>query len=218
MNVLDAVKDIFHAGGFVMWPLLVCSLATWAIVAERLWSQRNYIPDGKTLVQHVNDLLSAGDLEKARNACERSDLPLAQAMMSIMRNSKPESSHFEENVNKLFSRARIELGQEYKRYLWVLGTIGSATPFLGLFGTVVGILRAFGEIGRTGDTGFAVVAAGISEALIATAAGIIVAVIAVAFFNFLQVRASRLSVETRLALELFVDTWQESARKQKALN
>lgn len=196
-----------------MWPLLICSLATWAIVAERLWSQRNFVSDGKTLVQHVNDLLNAGDLEKARAACERSELPLARAMLSIMAGTKPDSPRFDEGLGKLFARARIELSQSYKQYLWILGTIGSATPFLGLFGTVVGILAAFGEIGRTGDTGFAVVAAGISEALIATAAGIIVAVIAVAFFNFLQVRAGRLAVESRLALESFLDSWQEAVQK-----
>ncbi len=196
-----------------MWSLLICSLATWAIVAERLWTQRSYVVDGKTLLQHVTDLLSAGDINKARAACERSELPLAQAMLMIMSETKPDSPRFEESLSKLVARARIELSQTYKQYLWILGTIGSATPFLGLFGTVVGILTAFGEIARTGDTGFAVVAAGISEALIATAAGIIVAVIAVAFFNFLQVRTARLAVESRLALESFMETWQDAVQK-----
>ncbi len=196
-----------------MWPLLICSLATWAIVAERLWTQRSFIPDGKTLVQHVNDLLNAGEVDKARAACERSDLPMAEAMLKIMSETKPDSPRFAENLEKSFLRARIGLNQSYKKYLWILGTIGSATPFLGLFGTVVGILGAFGDIGRTGETGFAVVAAGISEALIATAAGIIVAVIAVAFFNFLQVRAGRLAVEGRLALESFLENWQEAVTK-----
>lgn len=196
-----------------MWPLLICSLATWAIVAERLWTQRNFISEGKTLVQHVNDLLAAGNIEKAQAACERSELPLAKSMLMIIRETKTNSARMEEGLQKLFGRARIQLSQSYKQYLWILGTIGSATPFLGLFGTVVGILNAFGEIGRTGDTGFAVVASGISEALIATAAGIIVAVVAVAFFNFLQVRANRLAVESRLALESFMDHWQEALQK-----
>jgi biopolymer transport protein ExbB len=82
-----------------------------------------------------------------------------------------------------------------------------------LFGTVVGILRAFKHIAETGDTGFSVVAGGISEALIATAAGIIVAVISVSFYNYLQVKATRLAVESRLHLDAFLESWMHTQVK-----
>jgi biopolymer transport protein ExbB/TolQ len=77
--------------------------------------------------------------------------------------------------------------------LWVLGTIGSLAPFIGLFGTVWGILRSFHDMATQGSGGFAVVASGISEALVATAAGLLVAIIALAFFNWLQVRNNAVS-------------------------
>ena len=72
--------------------------------------------------------------------------------------------------------------------LWIIGTIGSLAPFIGLFGTVVGIMKAFHEIAIEGSGGFEVVAAGISEALIATAVGLGVAIIALAFYNYLNVK------------------------------
>ena len=88
-----------------------------------------------------------------------------------------------------------------KKYLWLLGTIGSSAPFIGLFGTVVGIIKSFESIAASGKSGFAVVAGGLGEALIATAAGIIVAVVAVVFYNYFQQRFSDLNVEVKNQLE-----------------
>ena len=189
-----------------MYPLLICSLATWAIVAERLWSQRSYSQRSRDLFKAVREHLTAKNHDKAVEACIREDLLLSRVLETLLRRGK--SDWDREDLASECNRGRISLGLEYKRFLWVLGTIGSACPFLGLFGTVVGILGAFQEIARTGDTGFAVVAAGISEALVATAAGIIVAVIAVAFYNFLQVRTARMSVDSKLLLEGFLDDWR----------
>ena len=87
-----------------------------------------------------------------------------------------------------------------KRGIWVLGTIGASAPFIGLFGTVIGIIKAFHQMAIMGTGGFAVVAAGISEALIATALGLIVAIIAVIFFNYMQVRISNLDTLLRVGL------------------
>ena len=83
----------------------------------------------------------------------------------------------------------------------ILGTIGSSAPFIGLFGTVIGILRSFQEMAKTGSGGFAVVASGISESLIATAAGIVVAVVAVMSYNAFQIRWGRLTLLIRLQME-----------------
>jgi biopolymer transport protein ExbB len=102
-------------------------------------------------------------------------------------------------------RRRQLLNQDLKRNLWILGTIGSASPFIGLFGTVVGVLRSFQEMARTGSGGFAVVAAGISESLIATAAGIVVAVIAVMAFNAFQTRWNALVLTIRIHTEEFTE-------------
>ena len=104
--------------------------------------------------------------------------------------------------------------------LWVVGTIGSLAPYVGLFGTVVGIIRAFQGMAREGVGGFEVVAAGISEALVATGAGLFVAIVALMFFNYLQTRASSLSTvfsrscERFLQSLIFVETAESSGPGQ----
>ena len=88
--------------------------------------------------------------------------------------------------------------QALRAPLWVLGTLGAVMPFVGLFGTVVGILGSFRQIGATGQSGFAVVAPAISEALITTAGGIAVAVEAVVLFNIFQARIAKESFDMTL--------------------
>jgi peptidyl-dipeptidase Dcp len=98
-----------------------------------------------------------------------------------------------------------EQPQVLRRNIWLIGTIGSAAPFIGLFGTVVGIMRAFHHMAQTGTGGFAVVASGISEALVATALGLGVAIIAVALYNYFQVRLNDLGTTMRVGITRFID-------------
>ena len=97
----------------------------------------------------------------------------------------------QDRIADAVDRARREVIQALRAPLWVLGTLGATMPFVGLFGTVVGILGSFRQIGMTGQSGFAVVAPAISEALITTAGGIAVAVEAVILFNVFQARISK---------------------------
>jgi biopolymer transport protein ExbB len=98
-------------------------------------------------------------------------------------------------------RARQEVNLELRKRLWILGTVGATAPFIGLFGTVVGIMNAFRHMAQTGQGGFAVVASGISEALITTAGGIAVAISAVVLYNAFNVHAQKLTVQLRLLTE-----------------
>ena len=95
------------------------------------------------------------------------------------------------------TRRLIETQSGLKRSLWILGTIASSAPFIGLFGTVVGIIKSFESIASSGQGGFAIVAAGLSEALIATAAGILVAVMAVVLYNYFQTKLSTINLDFR---------------------
>jgi biopolymer transport protein ExbB len=80
-----------------------------------------------------------------------------------------------------------------RRGIWIIGTTGSLAPYIGLFGTVVGIIRAFATLADSGEGGFAVVSASLSEALIATAAGLGMAITALTLFNYLQTRVTALN-------------------------
>ncbi|MGH7889991.1 MAG: MotA/TolQ/ExbB proton channel family protein, partial [Thermodesulfobacteriota bacterium] len=93
---------------------------------------------------------------------------------------------------------RFEEVHKLKQRLWILGTIGGSAPFIGLPGTVVGIIKSFHSMSVVGTGGFSVVAGGISEALIATALGLIVAIVAVVFYNYFQIRINSINAELKI--------------------
>ena len=99
----------------------------------------------------------------------------------------------------------------FKRYLWALGTVGSSAPFVGLFGTVVGILKAFQSMSVAGTGGFKVVSQGIAAALVATAAGLLVAIYAVIAYNYFVSRVSAIAVQYKLYCEEFLTALSELA-------
>ena len=109
-----------------------------------------------------------------------------------------------EDLERVLTTSRQETAQELKRGLWVVGTVGSLAPYVGLFGTVVGIIRAFHDMAVHGAGGFEVVAAGISEALIATAAGLAVAIAALLIYNYMMVRVGQITATYARSCERFV--------------
>jgi len=186
-----------------MVPLLLCSLAAWAVMIERGWRYRRITRDqGHFHREALSLLFKGGDLRDLRFHCEKSpDLPLAIWTLTAVDRLSVSHADLKQTWWDASERRRQGLNQELRRNLWVLGTIASASPFIGLFGTVVGILQSFKEMAEKGAGGFAVVAAGISEALIATAAGIVVAVIALMAFNAFQNVWSSLVLSLKLQAE-----------------
>lgn len=181
-----------------MIPLLLCSFLTWAILIERFFVFRRTQLALKGFHLEAMNLILRADAPALLRLCERERvLPTSRLVrLAYERLTSPDArvrSHWMQAVE----RERVSVNQELKSGLWVLGTIASAAPFIGLFGTVVGILQSFNQMAKSGTGGFTVVAGGISEALIATAAGIIVAVIAVLAFNAFQVRWQRLVLEIK---------------------
>jgi biopolymer transport protein ExbB len=106
-----------------------------------------------------------------------------------------------ESLEKLtvsMNEAMFEETQKMKKNIWILGTVASSAPFIGLLGTVIGIIKAFENMAVVGSGGFTVVAAGISEALVATALGLGIAIIALIFYNYFQVRIGNLTGMVRI--------------------
>lgn len=211
------VIEVIQAGGFVMYPLVIFSLLMWAVIFERLWRYRRL---NETLhgfhLEAMNALLRQ-DAGAVRSLCDRNgDLPTARLLKAALERLDSKDERVRQTWEEALERRRQLVNQELRRHLWVLGTIGSASPFVGLFGTVVGILRSFGDIARTGSGGFAVVAAGISEALIATAAGIIVAVIAVIAYNAFQTRWGSLVLLIKVQTEEIAELLSVSESPNRA--
>lgn len=196
--------DLIQQGYYATYPLLLCSVVALAVAAERVWALRGLDARMLAVAKQIGFFLRRGDLEGARDMVERdaSDLPIGRIYLELLPRV-PDTSV--EDLLIIADGHRVEQTQALKRNIWLLGTIGSAAPFIGLFGTVVGIMRAFHSMAQTGTGGFAVVAAGISEALVATALGLGVAIIAVALYNYFQVRLGDLGTTMRVGITRFVD-------------
>lgn len=175
MNFFALVAD----GGFVMYPLLIFSVIIWAITFERLWFLSKFTKSFELLNGKAKEL-GKGKIEQLEHTLDAAPEILKESYWTLASTKGLISNDDEEKLGRRLSEVHMGL----KKYLWMLASIASVAPFIGLFGTVVGIIRSFDDIAKSGKGGFSVVAAGLSEALIATAAGIIVAVIAVLFYNY----------------------------------
>jgi biopolymer transport protein ExbB len=181
--------------------MLASTILLFGLAFEQLYTYWRLVETARDLGSEVGKALYRGDLQAARTICERSSSPVADVFIAALN----KLNHPGESVHRAAERERQRFGLWMKRRLWAIGTVGSIAPFVGLFGTVVGIIRAFRDIAEAGAGGFSVVAQGVSEALIATAGGILIAVIAVAFYNYFQSRANRATVEVKLVVDEFLE-------------
>jgi biopolymer transport protein ExbB len=194
--------NLVTSGGFAMYPLVICSLAVWAVIFERLWRYRKLGEGLRSFHLEALNILLRGDRQSLRMLIHRNpELPTARLLNVALERQDSKDQRLKDKWLEALERKRQLVNMELRDHLWILGTIGASAPFIGLFGTVIGILRSFQDMAKTGSGGFAVVAAGISESLIATATGIVVAVIAVMAFNAFQTRWSQLILTIRIQTE-----------------
>jgi len=199
---LDAqtILQLLQDGGLTVYPLGLGSILAVGILFERILRFRGLDTGTRSLTRDTIEALVRRDLDTARSLCEKSKLPISGIYLEAMRWRNIAL----EDLQGVLSTSRQEVAGDMKRGVWVIGTIGSLAPYVGLFGTVIGIMTAFQDMAEHGAGGFEVVAAGISEALVATAAGLFVAIVALAFFNYLQVRVGAIAATYARSCERFV--------------
>jgi biopolymer transport protein ExbB/TolQ len=200
-----SIIDLIHQGWYATYPLILFSVIVTSIVIERVWllSRLGGAIDSLTLA--VCSALEKGDLNAASSLInERMKVsPAARvygALMPMIRKADVEE------ILECGERRRLEEARLMKRNVWVLGTVAASAPFIGLFGTVIGIIKSFHQMATMGTGGFAVVAAGISEALVATAMGLLVAILALLTFNYLQVKIAHLDTLLRVGLGRVIES------------
>lgn len=196
----QTLLEYLWEGRLTTFPLGVLSMVVLAIFLERLWRYRSMDRQARELARKVVDALVRRDMSGARSLCEGAKNPLGAIFLEGLRWRNIAL----EDLERVLATSRMEAVTELRRRLWAVGTTGSLAPYIGLFGTVIGIMRAFYDIGITGDTGFEVVSSGISEALIATAVGLLVAIVALFFYNYLQVRVGAIASTFGRTSERFV--------------
>ena len=208
----DELLHYVRLGGITMAVILLASVVALGVAIERLITLWGAGAKARELGQAIAKHLLRGDVAAARSAAERSTTISADIFRAGFERAAKNTGP---SLDAAVDRERQQVALRMKRGLWVLGTIGATTPFVGLFGTVAGIMRSFRDLGldvEAGGTGGSVaVMTGISEALVATAAGIIVAVEAVVLYNVFQARLARLNVELKLISEEFVELLREQA-------
>ncbi|MEK6562430.1 MAG: MotA/TolQ/ExbB proton channel family protein [Candidatus Binatota bacterium] len=187
---LDLLQ-IIHKGAIATYPLIVMSVISVAVVFERFWSLKNIGSVTLRLTEAITEPLSKGQKELALAMCKQnSQCPAARIFMNVITRCGGVSF---ETVSAFAAEAMFEETQKLRKHLWILGTVASSAPFIGLLGTVIGIIKSFENMAIVGTGGFTVVAAGISEALVATALGLGVAIIALIFYNYFQTRIGNLN-------------------------
>ncbi len=206
---------ILKSGSVSMWIIAACSVLALAVAIERGIALWGFSSKARSLADAVARALYRGDLEDGRAQCERSGSPAADVFLAGLVAASPRAGQrspapLAERIAAAVERERQQTNLKLRRNLWILGTVGATAPFVGLFGTVVGIMHAFRHMALTGQGGFAVVAAGISEALVTTAGGIAVAIEAVVIYNFLNVHVGKLALQLKLLTEEYLEIVREA--------
>lgn len=202
--------EIVKSGGWMMWPIILASVAAMAIVAERLWSlQKRYVnpPD---LIATIQQWLARRELDAARINYLRNSSPLGRVLASALANRGHEQQIIKEAVEDTGRHVAAEL----ERYLNTLGTIAGIAPFLGLLGTVLGMIQMFSGIGSAGVGDPSLVARGIAQALITTAAGLVVAIPSLMFYRYFRGRVNELLIDMEQQAIALIEILQGRREKE----
>jgi biopolymer transport protein ExbB len=204
--------EIVRAGGPLMWPIILCSIAAVAIILERLWTlqDRRVLPP--ELTKKVWQLVDTGQInDKVIAALERNS-PLGRVLAAGLSNRHRPREIMMERLEDTGRHVVYEL----ERFLNTLGTIAVISPLLGLLGTVTGIIRSFNAIQAGGVGDPRALSGGIAESLIATAAGMCVAIPSLFAYRYLRGRVDRIVIEMEKDAIRLSDAVEAAAVRDRA--
>ncbi len=194
--------QLLNAGGFTMYVLLLCSVISLAIIVERnIYYRSRSRVKREEFIAGIDQFLEKGDIQQALAACATTDTPFARVVQAGL----GFQGHSEGVISNAMEREVTIQTVKLEKFTSVVGTIGSTAVYIGLFGTVLGIIRAFHDISQSGSGGISVVINGISEALVCTAAGLCVAVPAVIAYNYFIKRVDSFITDMELCASEVLD-------------
>jgi biopolymer transport protein ExbB/TolQ len=207
------LADIWaHTGLFarcIIFTLAIMSVASLVVMAERMLVFRKTRADSRNFAAKMGAILAKGDLSTAANTNLGKDVGhlgrVINSGLTAYRISPNNKDVAVESVARALERQAQREVQSMKRGLGLLATVGSTAPFVGLLGTTMGIVNAFQLMAAAGSGGLGTISAGIAEALITTAFGLLVAIPAVMAYNFLQGWVDARSVDISESSNEFLD-------------
>ena len=186
--MIQSIKALALLGGdWVLYLLLTLSLLSVFAIMNRLLYFAANSKGAKSLENGLPDLLAKGRFPEAGKILTGIHCPEG-AILKAGLSARPQGK---EVVEQVLESQRLKEKMEMERFLLILGTLGNIAPFIGLLGTVLGIIQAFSDLAVAGTAGSRIVMQGVSEALVATALGLFIAIPAVVFYNYFQGRIKR---------------------------
>ena len=190
-SIFGSIKSLINKGGFLMIPIFICSILALGIFIERLYSLRKEMISPQSLILRIEVMLKQGRQSEALGVCRENKTPMANVLFEAVKHSHRALSDIKEAVSDRGKRESKKLRQ----FIGIIGTVASISPLLGLLGTVTGMIKVFQKITTEGIGDPRILASGIWEALITTAAGLSVAIVAFVAYHFLLSRSDSLILE-----------------------
>ena len=196
------MNEFISAGGPFMWPLLACSILIISISIEKSWFLKNRLVAPKGLSKQIKNLLE-NDLMTKKQSIEISSL---SSLGFLLINCIKYKNLPRENLESKIEEKALEVKYNLERRLSMLGTIATISPLLGLLGTVVGMITAFTGLTETSGANPDLLAAGISQALITTAFGLLIAVPGLVLHRYFEQKITYLLITLQKEVSEFIDT------------
>jgi biopolymer transport protein ExbB len=188
--------QVLSMGGFTIYVLLFCSVLSLGVIIDRLASYaRKARAKRPAFMERIKDELKRKDVERAVQLCRDAEAPFAKVVLAGLE----KAGRTEKLVGGVMDRQIAIEVAKLERLTTIVATIGNVAVYIGLFGTVLGIIRAFQDIAAAGAGGMDVVIGGVAEALVSTAAGLAVAVPSVVLYNYFTRRIGRFVDDMELA-------------------
>jgi biopolymer transport protein ExbB len=196
------IWEILQTGGFTMYILLFCSFLSIAILLERIIYYRKRSKTKRAeFMTRIKRALKTGDVKRAMEICKDTNAPFS----NIVSSGLELHGRSEKEISNAMEREITVETTKLERYVSIVGTIGNTAVYIGLFGTVLGIIRAFHDIAAAGAGGMSIVIGGVAEALVCTATGLFVAIPAVIAFNYFTKKVENFLNDMELCASELID-------------
>jgi biopolymer transport protein ExbB len=210
MHGLVSGFEFIFRGGFMMYPLLLSALIALTVIIERVYSFRNRFVTSRDLVKEIIQKVHSGDLKAAESACEKQATPVTSVLGSGL-------EHFNNPIEEM-ELAMKNQAEEWipllEKRIEVIDTVITAAPLMGLLGTITGMMGSFRILSEKGVNEPNAITGGVAEALIATATGLVIALICLVAYNYLSAKIKEFIYEVEGASSKLVETRMAAERGQ----